>query len=124
MDFLQVGKMVRSALRSLRALGRSDVVDNPRVCVLVAYSPDYDPTQDEEILAILERMRAQEAGLGQMEEPEPKTEKPGWPSWEPWQSSAHDDRCECPGCRGLEQDDVEFFSGTGQYAEDEGGFEG
>lgn len=37
-------------------------------------------------------------------------------SFEPWQSSEHDDRCCCPVCAGLCQDDYEFYSQTGQYA--------
>jgi excisionase family DNA binding protein len=40
------------------------------------------------------------------------------PSFEPVNSTAHDDRCCCPGCSGLSQDDYEYYTGTGQYAEE------
>lgn len=38
------------------------------------------------------------------------------PAFEPLNSNYHDDRCCCPGCSGLCQDDFEFYAGTGQYA--------
>lgn len=36
--------------------------------------------------------------------------------FEPANSHDHDDRCCCPMCSGLCQDDYEYYSGTGQYA--------
>ena len=36
--------------------------------------------------------------------------------FEPTNSHDHDDRCCCPVCSGLCQDDYEYYSGTGQYA--------
>jgi NTP pyrophosphatase (non-canonical NTP hydrolase) len=41
----------------------------------------------------------------------------------PTNSNYHDDRCCCPVCSGLCQDDYEYYSGTGQYAS-EGGLNG
>ncbi len=38
------------------------------------------------------------------------------PMFEPTGSSAHDDRCSCPGCAGLCQDDYEYYTQTGAYA--------
>jgi hypothetical protein len=38
--------------------------------------------------------------------------------FDPSGSNAHDERCSCPECSGLCQDDYEFFTQTGQYAPD------